>query len=110
MLFVYGMLAPGGRSAAMLRIDAVEIDEPILDKIETKHRVSFDEVEEACLSLRRHIRRGREGLYQVFSQTEDGRYLFIVLADQGGGVWNVVTAREMDQQERRLYQQHRGGR
>ena len=36
-------------------------------KIESKHGISFTEVEEACLSDRRHIRRGREGLYKVFS-------------------------------------------
>jgi hypothetical protein len=47
----------------MPRIEALEIDDHILDKIETRHGVAFVEVEEACLSWRRHVRRGREGLY-----------------------------------------------
>jgi len=34
----------------MLRIESLEIDDHILDKIESKHSVSFQEVEEACLS------------------------------------------------------------
>ena len=92
----------------MPRIEALEIDDHILDKIESKHRVAFHEVEEACYSEDRHIRRGRERLYKVFSRTEAGRYLLVVLVDLSGGVWKVVTAREMTQQERRLYRGIRG--
>ena len=51
----------------MLSIDALEIDDHILDKIESRHGISFTEVEDACTSDKRHIRRGREGLYKVFS-------------------------------------------
>jgi len=90
-----------------LRIEALEIDDHILDKIESRHGISFHEVEEACYSLRRHIRRGRTGLYKVFSQTEAGRHVLVVLVDGGGGVWRVATAREMTVQERRLYRQAR---
>jgi uncharacterized DUF497 family protein len=96
--------------SCVLRIVAVEIDDHILDKIESKHDLTLEEVEEACYSPRRHVRRGREGLYQLFSQTDDGRYLFVVLADQSGGTWKVVTAREMTTRERQLYRQQRGMR
>ena len=65
-------------------------------------------VEEACLWRHRHVRRARQGLYKVFSQTEAGRYLLVVLVDLSGGVWRVVTAREMTDQERRLYRRERG--
>ena len=92
----------------MLRIEALEIDDHILDKIESRHGVPFHEVEEACYSQRRHVRRGREDLYKVFSQTEAGRYLLVVLAELSGGVWKVVTAREMTEQERHLYRRQRG--
>ena len=93
----------------MLRIEALEIDDHILDKIESRHRVSFDEVDQACYSEERHVRRGRNGLYKVFSQTDAGRYVLVVLANLGDGVWKVATAREMTQQERRLYRSERGG-
>ena len=94
----------------MLRIESLEIDDHILEKIESKHRISFTEVEEACLSNKRHVRRGREGLYKVFSQTTAGRYILVVLVNLGGGNWKVATAREMTDGERRLYTKAIGGR
>ena len=94
----------------MLSIEALEIDDDILDKIERKHSVRFSEVEEACYSERPHVRRGREGLYQLFGRTAAGRYVFVVLAYKGNGVWRIATAREMNERERRLYQQHGGAR
>ncbi|MDO8491440.1 MAG: BrnT family toxin [Dehalococcoidia bacterium] len=94
----------------MLRIEALEIDDHVLEKIEAKHGVSFTEVEEACLSDIRHIRRGREGLYKVFSQTSGGRYVLVVLANLDAGNWKVVTAREMSDSERRLHIRMIGGR
>ena len=94
----------------MLRIEVLEIDDSILDKIEAKHNVSFSEVEEAVRSQRRVVRRGRYDLYLVFSQTSAGRYLFVVLAHLAGASWKVVTAREMDPKERRLYARASGER
>jgi uncharacterized DUF497 family protein len=87
----------------MLRIEALQIDDDILHKIESRHGVPFHEVEEACYAQRRHVRRGREGLHKIFSETDAGRHLLVVLAKLGGGVWRVVTARDMTQRERRLY-------
>ena len=86
----------------MLRVDALEVSDQVLDKIEAKHGVSFDEVEDVCYA-EHQVRRGREGLYRVFGRTQAGRYLLVVLAGQGAGVWRVVTARDMTSQERRLY-------
>jgi uncharacterized DUF497 family protein len=94
----------------VLRIESLEIDDQILEKIESRHGVSFTETEEACLSDRRHVRRGREGLYKVFSQTSAGRYVLVVLMNLGGGNWRVVTAREMSDSERRLYSKAMGGK
>ena len=94
----------------MLRIEALEIDDHILEKIEAKHGVSFTEVEECCLSDRRHIRRDREGLYKVFSQTAAGRYILVVLVNLGEGNWKIATARQMTDSERRLYIRAIGGR
>lgn len=92
----------------MLRIEAIAIDDHILDKIESRHGVLLPEVEEASYSQHRHVRRGREGLYKIFSRTQAGRYVLGVLAEQGAGLWNVVTAREMTDRERRLYRREKG--
>ena len=94
----------------MLRIESLEIDDHILEKIESRHRISFGEVEEACLSDRRHIRKSRESLYKVFSQTDTGRYILVVLTNLGGGNWKIVTSREMTNSERKLYSKATGGR
>lgn len=39
----------------------------------------------------------------MFSQSASGRCILTVLADLGEGNWRVVTAREMTDNERRLY-------
>lgn len=87
----------------MLQIEALEIDEYVLDKIETKHSITFQEAEEACLSDARHIRKSRDELYKVFSQTNSGRYILVVLVHLDGGIWKIVTARDMTGSERQLY-------
>jgi uncharacterized DUF497 family protein len=96
------------RKITVLYIESIEIDDHILDKIEGKHGVTFIEVEEACLSDRRHIRKGKEGLYKVFSQTIAGRYILVVLVNLGGGTWKVVTARAMTDSEKHLYKKTGG--
>lgn len=93
----------------MLRIESLEIDDHILDKIESKHSVTFAEVEEACLSEGRHVRRSREGMYKLFSQTAAGRYILVVLVNLGRGCWKVVTARQMTDSEKQLYSKITGG-
>jgi hypothetical protein len=87
----------------MLRIESLEIDDHILEKIEGSHGVKFEETEEVCLSALRHVRRSKEGLYKVFGRTAEGRYLLVVLAHKGGGDWKIVTARQMTDNEKRLY-------
>jgi len=56
----------------MFFIDALEIDDQILEKIESKHDVRFEEVEEACYREDVHVRRGRDGLYKLFSPNQFG--------------------------------------
>ena len=94
----------------MLRIESLEVDDHILDKIEANHGITFNEVEEACLSDKRHIRRSKEGLYKLFSQTAAGRYILVVLVNLGRGNWKIITAREMTGSERQLYSRATGGK
>ena len=81
-----------------------------MEKIESKHGLSFEEVEEACQSEAAHIRRSREGLYRLFGQTPGGRYILVVLVNLGEGVWKIVTARAMTDSKRRLYRKTVGGK
>jgi uncharacterized DUF497 family protein len=86
-----------------VRFDDIEIDDHIVDKIESKHGVKLYEVEEVCYSPGARLRRGRAGLYRLFGPTDGGRLLVVVLAEKGPNVWRVVTARRMTDAERRLY-------
>jgi len=92
----------------MLRIESLEIDDRILDKIEKSHGVKLEEAEEVCLSEQRHVRRGKEGFYKVFGRTVAGRYILVVLVHKGGGDWKVATARQMTDSEKRLYRREIG--
>ena len=94
----------------MLRIESIEIDDHILDKIESKHGVTFEEVEEACLSEERHVRKSGEGLYKLFSHITTGRYILVVLLNLGNGCWKIITAREMTDSEKRFYTKAMGGK
>lgn len=67
-----------------------------------KHRVTVREVEEVCFSLRSFVfRRGQR--YVVLGQTKAGRYLFVAVDRVEGHKGKVVTAREMDDSEKRRY-------
>ncbi len=86
-------------------IAELRILERIEEKLWQKHRVSMYEVEEVLLDVdpAPYAERGREGLWLIYGRTDAGRYLLVVLADHGGGVAWVVTAREMTDAERNRY-------
>ncbi len=87
---------------AGLRIEVLEIDPHIEDKLASKHGVTVEEVEEVCDSPFKPLRL-RAGLYALLGTTNAGRYVVVVLAPKGGGVWKIVTARDMQPDERRRY-------
>ena len=85
-----------------MRIDAIRIEPHILEKIEAKHGVLFEEVEEACFSHHKHIRRVRRDVVLVLGRSAHGRHLAVLLARGAKEFW-VVSARDMNLSERRLY-------
>ena len=86
----------------------LEIEEHILDKIESKHGVTYDEAEQVFRNPKRSERRSRFGLYSIYGQTEAGRYLLVVVARKDTRLWQLVTARDLTQQERRMHQRNLG--
>jgi|PlaIllAssembly_1097288.scaffolds.fasta_scaffold855340_2 uncharacterized DUF497 family protein len=89
----------------MLYIKSLEIDDNILEKIEKKHNVTFEEAEEICCSETHHVRKGKSGLYKVFGKTSNGRYLLVVLVYKGNGDCKIASARSMTTNETHLYGQ-----
>lgn len=82
--------------------------ESFADKIESKHDVSTEEVEEVFFNSPKYrkARRGRvkgEDLYYAYGQSDSGRYLFIVFIYKKTKDALIITARDMDKKERRKY-------
>lgn len=69
-----------------------------------RHNVTLEEVREAILERPRYQHRGRNETVIVYGQTSAGRHLLVVLADEGDGMAFVITARDMNLKERRLFQ------
>lgn len=84
----------------MRRIE-LEWDDENVDHI-WFHRVLPEEVEEV-LKSRYLFERGRKSRYYVLGQSEGGRYLFIVMEQTVSARFRVITARDMEQPERKRY-------
>ena len=92
----------------MLYIYELLFDEWNEDHI-ARHQIIPEEVEEACLS-EPFVSKTRQNRVRVIGQTDAGRYLTVILAPQGQGVYYPVTARDAAKTERRLYLQKKGRR
>ncbi len=79
-----------------------------VEKLETKHDVTVTEAEEVLCS-KPHIRkvgRGKvkgENVYAAFGQTFGGRYLMIFYIRKLTGAILPISARDMDDGERKYY-------
>ena len=67
-----------------------------------RHRFTPEEVEEVFLGNYK-VRRSRDSLYVALGETLDGRLVFVVFRRLTGGMVRVVTARDMEDSERRLF-------
>lgn len=91
-----------------MRIDDLIWLENVIEKLEAKHSVFTDEVEAVFRNAPR-FRRGKRGmrkgedLYYAFGQTDEGRYLFIVFIFKGQNRGLILSARDMESDERQWY-------
>lgn len=95
----------------MIHFQRVEIerliwDQKTLEKLVTKHQVTRQEVEEVFRDDP-YIRRW-SSVYHAYGRTQAGRYLFVVFIYLKPGQARIITARDMTNRERRLYQRERG--
>jgi uncharacterized protein len=67
-----------------------------------RHEFTPDEVEEVFSSVYR-LRRGREKRLIALGRTFEGRLVFVVFHRLPGGIVRVITARDMDDSERRRF-------
>lgn len=67
-----------------------------------RHQFSHEEVEEVFAGDYR-VRRTRHKLFIALGETLDGRLAFVVFRRLPKGLIRVVTARDMDDSERRMF-------
>ncbi|MGQ9734809.1 MAG: BrnT family toxin [Candidatus Bipolaricaulia bacterium] len=95
----------------MPRVTRLVWDRDIAEKIERKHRLTTREVDEACFNPGRLVlkgpRRWRKKRYLVYSQTDVGRYILVVLEPLVRGGARVITARDLKENEKRFYKERR---
>ena len=82
-------------------ISGFDWDDDNLSHIE-RHQFTPEEVEEVFAGDFK-VRRTRQKLYLGLGETLDGRLAFIVFRRLSSGMIRVITARDMDDRERRLF-------
>jgi uncharacterized DUF497 family protein len=80
----------------------------IIEKLESKHRVLPEEVEEVFFNRPhfRFVEKGHvagEDVYVALGQTDGGRYLSVFFIHKPGNLALVISARDMDAAERKRY-------
>jgi uncharacterized DUF497 family protein len=92
-----------------MRLNGIIWKDRFLDKIEVKHGVAADEVEEILFN-KPHVRRAQKGrvkgedLYAAYGQTKAGRYLIIFFIRKEQSAALPISAREMTDSERKYYE------
>ena len=76
----------------------------VVEKLIEKHGVDPEEAEEAFFNKPYKVRKASSGKYLLYGRSSDGRYLFVVFVWEGRRV-KVLSAREMEPDERRYYGQ-----
>jgi len=82
-------------------ISGFEWDEDNVFHIQN-HSFTPEEVEEVFAGDHK-VRRARSKRYIALGETLDGRLAFVVFRKLPGGIIRVITAREMEKSERRLF-------
>lgn len=86
--------------------------ERYIQKLEDKHGVSVEEVEQALFSspFIRRIEKGKikgEDLYAAYGKTEFGRYLITFFIYKKTSAALPISARDMTQSEKRYYERQK---
>ena len=79
----------------------------ILEKIIERHGVSREEVEEVIFEDEPEVVRHGRNRYLIQGQTVAGRYLFIVLEQEGKGIYVPITARDMTERDKKAFKKRR---
>lgn len=93
-----------------MRLTDIIWKDAFVDKLEVKHGVTTEEVEQVLFSGA-HVRRAQRGrvkgedLYVAYGPTSDGRYLVVFFVLKHHSAALPISARDMTGAERRFYEQ-----
>ena len=85
-----------------VRISRLLWDDDTIEHI-AQHSVRPEEIEQTC-QAHPYVLRTHGGRYIVLGRSDAGRYLTVILAPHGRDAWKPITARPMDEAERRRYE------
>lgn len=91
-----------------MKIDSLYWKGHLEEKILWKHGVTRDEVEELIYEGAPEVRSCGKQRYCFFGQTQDGRYLFVVVEKEDERVWVPITGRDMTTSEKHAYKRRLG--
>lgn len=91
-----------------MKIDGILWLEQIVDKLQVKHQITPDEVEQVFVNnpQYRFLEKGRvegEHVYGVYGQTDAGRYVTVIFILKFRKSALIISARDMDKKERKQY-------
>ena len=91
-----------------MRISGVIWLQRIVDKLEAKHNLTPEEIEDVFANRPefRFIEDGDisgEDVYAAYGQTDAGRYVTVIFIQKPRGRALIITARNMDRKERKQY-------
>ncbi|MCP4423786.1 MAG: BrnT family toxin [Chloroflexi bacterium] len=80
----------------------------IVDKLDWKHHLFPDEVEQVFANSPqyRFLERGKIGgehVYAAYGRTDAGRYVIVIFIRKAGAKALIISARDMDKRERKQY-------
>ncbi|OGL42246.1 MAG: hypothetical protein A2161_06805 [Candidatus Schekmanbacteria bacterium RBG_13_48_7] len=80
----------------------------IVDKLEYKHHITQDEVEQVFNNKPqcRFLEQGKisgEHVYSAYGNTNQGRYVTVIFIRKSGNRALIISARDMDRKERKQY-------
>jgi uncharacterized DUF497 family protein len=98
---------------AILESNKMKIDEiiwlqKVVDKLETKHHIFQEEVEQVFANnpQYRFLEKGKvegENVYSAYGQTDIGRYVTVIFISKFKNCALIISARDMDKKERKQY-------
>lgn len=92
-----------------MRIGEVVWLDAVVDKLAIKHHVEIEEVEEVLKNKPKFRFAGKgeragEDVYMALGQTDAGRYLAVLFIHKISGDGLILSARDMQSWERRVYE------